>query len=93
MAFSSDRTSSSNNENTATPPADDLTLPPDILALRRSARHRLIGASLLVLIAVISLPFLLDAPPSTIAPAHTITIDGKADSDSPATRPLSHINI
>ncbi len=41
--------------------------------LRRQAKHRFMGAAVLVLLAVVSLPFLLDAPPRPIA--NSITID------------------
>ena len=53
-----------------TPAADSLT---------RRARHRLIGAVILVVAAVIGLPWLFDAPPPTVSPTIPIVMDGKTD--------------
>lgn len=48
--------------------------PNDIDRLRRQARQRFIGAGVLVLIAVIALPFVLDSKPRPVSPNMTIDI-------------------
>jgi DedD protein len=48
--------------------------PTDIAGLRRQARQRFIGAGVLVLVAVIGLPFILDSKPRPISPDITIEI-------------------
>lgn len=48
--------------------------PTDIAGLRRQARQRFIGAGVLVLVAVIGLPFLLDSKPRPVSPNITIEI-------------------
>ena len=42
--------------------------PESIEAIRKRARHRLIGAGVLVLIAVVGFPLLFDTQPRPIAP-------------------------
>jgi DedD protein len=51
--------------------------PPTIEAIRRRARHRLIGASVLVLAGVIGLPLLLDTQPRPIPVDIAIDIPAK----------------
>ena len=80
MAFSNDRSSNPTDNDNATPlPAAEPAYPSGSEALLRRARHRLIGAVLLVLAAVFGLPFLLDAPPRTVSPAIPVVLDGKTD--------------
>jgi DedD protein len=52
----------------------------DLDRLRRQARQRFIGAAVLVLVAVIALPFFLDAKPRPVSPNVTIEIAGAASS-------------
>ena len=64
MAFFKSR----KNANTATEDSDsDTSAPPTIDALRRRARQRLIGATVLVLIAVVGFPLLFDTQPRPVA--------------------------
>jgi DedD protein len=48
--------------------------PSEIDRLRRQARQRFIGAGVLVLVAVIGLPFILDSKPRPVSPNITIEI-------------------
>lgn len=48
--------------------------PSELAALRRQARQRFIGAGVLVLVAVIGLPFILDSKPRPVSPNITIEI-------------------
>ena len=58
-------------------------------AMRRRARHRLIGAALLVIVAVAALPWLFDVPPPTLSPASMpIVIDGQASGKTPTNADL-----
>lgn len=57
--------------------ASSPTQPPTIEAIRRRARHRLIGASVLVLAGVIGLPLLFDTQPRPIAVDIPIYIPAK----------------
>jgi len=57
--------------------ASSPTQPPTIEAIRRRARHRLIGASVLVLAGVIGLPLLFDTQPRPIAVDIPIDIPAK----------------
>ncbi len=50
------------------------TAPTDIDRLRRQARQRFIGAGVLVFIAVVGLPFLLDSKPRPVSPNIAIEI-------------------
>lgn len=57
--------------------------------VRRRARHRLIGATLLVIVAVAALPWLFDVPPPTLSPASMpIVIDGQASGKTPTNADL-----
>lgn len=57
--------------------------------VRRRARHRLIGATLLVIVAVAALPWLFDVPPPTLSPASMpIVIDGQASGKTPTAADL-----
>lgn len=57
--------------------------------VRRRARHRLIGATLLVIVAVAALPWLFDVPPPTLSPASMpIVIDGQTSGKTPTNADL-----
>ncbi|MSQ56888.1 MAG: SPOR domain-containing protein [Limnohabitans sp.] len=62
MAFFKPRKNSQSEDN-----ASELTETPTIAALRLRARQRLIGASVLVLIAIIGFPLLFDTQPRQVA--------------------------
>ena len=49
-------------------------------AMRRRARHRLIGASVLVLIGVVGFPLLFDTQPRPVSVDIAVTIPDRADS-------------
>ena len=51
---------------------------PDLQALRRQARQRFVGAAVLVLIAVIALPFVLDTKPRPVSADIAIEIQAPA---------------
>ena len=61
--------------------------PQSIEAVRRRARHRLIGASVLVLIGVLGFPLLFDTQPRPIAV--DIPIDIPAKNAAPALTPAA----
>ncbi len=68
--------------NASTPP------PQSIEAVRRRARHRLIGASVLVLLGVIGFPLLFDTQPRPIAVDIPIEIPAK-NTPAPVARPAA----
>ncbi len=68
---------SDSNANSAAPSVDDL---------RRQARHRLIGASVLVLVAVVGFPMVFDTNPRPIAADVPIVIPAQ-----PALAPLTPV--
>lgn len=57
---------------------DASTQSPDLQDLRRQARQRFVGAALLVLIAVIALPFVLDTKPRPVSADMAIEIQASA---------------
>ncbi|MDO4769307.1 MAG: SPOR domain-containing protein [Brachymonas sp.] len=63
--------------------------------LHRRARHRLIGASVLVVIAVLVLPWVFDVKPPTVSPNVPIAIEGQTDNTpvppATATLPLAPV--
>ncbi len=67
------------SEADTAPAAPALANAPAADSLTRRARHRLIGAAILVVAAVIGLPWLFDAPPPTVSPTIPIVMDGKTD--------------
>ena len=52
--------------------------------LRQRARHRLLGAAVLVVLAVIGFPFLFDTQPRTVSVDIAVEIPDKNKSRSPA---------
>ncbi len=64
------------------------TAPTDIDRLRRQARQRFLGAGVLVLIAVVGLPFLLDSKPRPVSPTMTIEIAKIAPAETPKAMPV-----
>ncbi len=72
MAFFKPRKNSQSEDN-----ASELTETPTIAALRLRARQRLIGASILVLIAIIGFPLLFDTQPRQVALDIKINIPDK----------------
>jgi DedD protein len=73
MALFKKRTSGkAGAEATATPPAQSIDL------IRRRARHRLIGAAVLVLLGVVGFPLLFDSQPRPVAVDIAIEIPDKA---------------
>ncbi|MGQ3175885.1 MAG: SPOR domain-containing protein, partial [Hydrogenophaga sp.] len=68
--------------NASTPP------PQSIEAVRRRARHRLIGASVLVLLGVVGFPLLFDTQPRPISVDIPIEIPAKT-SPMPAAKPVA----
>lgn len=75
--------------NDATPAA---AAPPEsVEALRRRARHRLIGAAVLVLLAVIGFPLLFDTQPRPIAVDIPIEIPDRAKVKPLSAPPQSHM--
>lgn len=68
--------------NASTPP------PQSIEAVRRRARHRLIGASVLVLLGVLGFPLLFDTQPRPISVDIPIEIPAK-NMPAPATKPAA----
>ena len=66
--------------NPSTPP------PQSIDAVRRRARHRLIGASVLVLLGVVGFPLLFDTQPRPISVDIPIEIPAKS-TPAPAVKP------
>jgi DedD protein len=68
--------------NASTPP------PQSIEAVRRRARHRLIGASVLVLLGVLGFPLLFDTQPRPISVDIPIEIPAK-NTPAPATKPAA----
>ena len=73
----------------ATPAAT--TQPESVEALRRRARHRLIGAAVLVLLAVIGFPLLFDTQPRPIAVDIPIDIPDRAKAKPLPAPPQSHV--
>ncbi len=71
MALFKKRTSAK-TEAAATPPAQSIDL------MRRRARHRLIGAAVLVLLGVVGFPMLFDSQPRPVAVDIAIEIPDKA---------------
>ena len=63
--------------------------PNDIDRLRRQARQRFIGAGVLVLIAGIALPFVLDSKPRPVSPNITIDIPKSAPAEPPQATPVA----
>lgn len=86
MAFLKTRSSQGTTPQDANPiePSDGTD------ALRRRARHRLIGATLLVLAAVLILPWLFDAPPAVVQPSTPVVIAGQNNADN-SVQPTSPI--
>ena len=66
-----------------TPPAGSATQAQSVEVLRKRARHRLIGASVLVLLGVVGFPILFETQPRPVAVDIPIEIPGKN-----AVRPL-----
>jgi DedD protein len=61
---------------------------PDVNALKRRGRRRLVGAIALVLVAVIVLPMVFDSEPKPPGPPVSVRIPGEDDSDfSPKVTP------
>lgn len=60
-----------------TPPAGSATQAPSVEVLRKRAKHRLIGASVLVLIGVVGFPLLFETQPRPVAVDIPIEIPGK----------------
>jgi len=75
--------------NDATPAAT--AQPESVEALRRRARHRLIGAAVLVLLAVIGFPLLFDTQPRPIAVDIPIEIPDRAKVKPLPAPPQSHM--
>ena len=73
----------------ATPAAS--AQPESVEALRRRARHRLIGAAVLVLVAVIGFPLLFDTQPRPIAVDIPIEIPDRAKAKPLPAPPPSHM--
>ena len=73
MAFFNFRRGSSNPASAAGPAAQ----PESVEAMRKRAKHRLIGAVMLVLIGVVGFPLLFDTQPRPIAVDIPIEIPGK----------------
>ena len=82
MAFFNFRRGSSNPASAAGPAAQ----PESVEAMRKRAKHRLIGAVVLVLIGVVGFPLLFDTQPRPIAVDIPIEIPGK-NSVKPLTLP------
>ena len=59
-------------------------------AMRRRARHRLIGASVLVVLGVVGFPLLFDTQPRPVSVDIAVTIPDRADS-KPLVLSLIHI--
>jgi DedD protein len=59
------------------PPAGSAAQAPSVEVLRRRAKHRLIGASVLVLLGIVGFPLLFDTQPRPIAVDIPIEIPGK----------------
>ncbi len=57
--------------------------------ITRRARHRLIGASVLVVAAVLVLPWIFDVKPPTVSPNADIRIDGQNDTQPAANTHLA----
>jgi DedD protein len=60
--------------------------PQSIEAVRRRARHRLIGAAVLVLVGVLGFPLLFDTQPRPVAVDIPIEIPSRASTPSPSAR-------
>ena len=75
--------------NASTPP------PQSIEAVRRRARHRLIGASVLVLVGVVGFPLLFDTQPRPISVDIPIEIPAKSipTPAKPATKPAATTSV
>jgi DedD protein len=73
--------------NTSNTPAESVE------AMRRRARHRLIGASVLVVLAVVGFPLLFDTQPRPVPVDIAVSIPDRANSkplvDTPKQKPLS----
>jgi DedD protein len=80
MAFFNFRRGSSNPASAAGPAAQ----PESVEAMRKRAKHRLIGAVVLVLIGVVGFPLLFDTQPRPIAVDIPIEIPGKNSVKPPA---------
>jgi DedD protein len=72
MAFFKFRNAGDESANTATPPAESVE------AIRKRARHRLVGAAVLVLVGVLGFPLIFDSQPRPIAVDIPIEIPDKA---------------
>ncbi len=75
----------------------DISTTTDLSQLRRQARQRFVGAAVLVLIAVIALPFVLDTKPRPVsadiaiemqAPAATVPVPAPAPTPAPVPTPV-----
>ena len=87
MAFFKFRQQSAPPTKKAPRKADTASAPPDsVESVRRRARHRLIGAVVLVLIAVVGFPLLFDTEPRPVAINAPITIPDR-DSAAPLAAP------
>ena len=75
MALFKKRSSSSPAESDSTPDSAAAYADP----IRRRARHRLIGASVLVGVAVLVLPWIFDVKPPTVSANVPIAIDSQAE--------------
>lgn len=69
--------SSSSAASSATPAPESAAAYTD--PLHRRARHRLIGASVLIVLAVLILPWVFDVKPPTVSPNVPIAIEGQTD--------------
>lgn len=71
--------------NKNTPPPSDTPPEQDTASsvLRRKAVHRLIGAAILVLIGILVLPWIFDAPPPELSPDIQLHIQGAENTDAP----------
>ena len=66
-----------NRGSSSNPTAPGAAQPESMDVIRRRAKHRLIGAAVLVLIGVVGFPLLFDAQPRPIAVDIPIEIPGK----------------
>ncbi len=66
---------------------EEISATTDFQMLRRQARQRFVGAAVLVLIAIIALPFVLDTKPRPVSP--DIAIEIQAPVTTPAAAPIT----
>ncbi len=89
MALFKKRSSSSPAESDSTPDSAAAYADP----IRRRARHRLIGASVLVGVAVLVLPWIFDVKPPTVSANGPIAIDSQAETPQTPTPQLAQAPV